>query len=136
MPKVSIALVQDSQTNGVNIHSEDIYQNDNGTARGNLGWRRKMSNTSRFKVISRKTVRFSSSQQDITSGGDIEKNGQVVRFQMSCSFPNGLRVQCLRGQTTADVAKVVDNSFHIIASATDISVAPVIAYTSRMRFVG
>ena len=49
MPKYSIALVQDSQTNGVSINSEDIYQNYIVTARGNLCWKRSMSNTSRFK---------------------------------------------------------------------------------------
>ena len=95
-----------------------------------------MSNTSRFKVIRRKTISYSNSQQNITSIGDIERNGQVFRFQMSCSFPICLPVQFLTGQTTADVANVVDNIFHIIAASTDISVAPVIAYTSRMRFVG
>ena len=95
-----------------------------------------MSNTSRFKVIRKKTGSFSNRQQTLTSVGDIERYGQPVRFQMNCSFPNGLPVQFLTGQTTADVANVVDNSFHIIAAATDISATPVIAYTSRMRFVG
>ena len=82
MQKVSIALVQDSQKNGVTINSEDIYQNDIGKARGNLCWKRTKNNTSRVKEIRRKTVSFSNSQQNITSVGDIERNGQVVRFQM------------------------------------------------------
>ena len=59
------------------------------------------------------------------SVGDIERNGQVVRFQMSCSFPIGLPVQFLTGQTTADVAKEADNSIPRITAATDISVVPV-----------
>ena len=87
-------------------------------------------------MFRRTTVSFSNRPQNITSVGDIARYGQQVRFQMSCSFPNGLPDQFLIGQTTADVAKGVDNSFHLIAAATDISVAPVIAYTSRMRFVG
>ena len=95
-----------------------------------------MSNTSRFKVISRKTVSISHRQQNITSVGDIERKGQVVRVQMSGSFPNGLTVQFMTGQTTADVANVIYNSIRIIAAASDIAVAPVIAYSSRMRFVG
>ena len=95
-----------------------------------------MTNTSRFKVFGRTTESFSNSQQDITSVGDIERNGQLVRLQMSCSFPNGLAAQFLTGQTTADVANVVDTSFHIKAAATDISDAQVSADNSRMRFVG
>ena len=95
-----------------------------------------MSNTSRFQAIRRKTVSISNSQQNITSVGDKERNGQVVRFQMSCSFTKGLPVQFLTGQATADVANVVDNSCHIIAAAKVISVTTVIAYTSRMRLVG
>ena len=87
-------------------------------------------------MIRRETVTFSNSQQNKTSVGDIERKGQVVRFQMRCSIPNGLTVPILTGQTAAEVAKEVDNSVHSIAAATDISVAPVIAYSSRMRFVG
>ena len=136
MPYVSISLVQVSQTNGVTINSEDIYQNDIGTARGNLFWKRTMFNTSCIKVTRRKTVSFSNSQQNITSDGDIERTRKAVRFHMRCSFLHGFPVHFLTGNTTADVANVVDNSFHIIAAATAISVAPVIAYTSRMRFVG
>ena len=131
-----MALVQDSQTNGVTKNSEVIYQNGIGTARGNLCWRSTMSNTSRFRVIRRKTVSFSNSQQNITSVGVLERNCHVVRFHMSCSFPNRLPVQNLTGHTTADVANVLDNIFHIIAAATDNSVAPMIAYTYQMRFVG
>ena len=95
-----------------------------------------MSNTSRFKVIRRKTVSFSNSQQNITSGGDLVRHGLVVSFHLSCSFLNGLPVQFLTGQTIPDVANVVDNRFHIIAAATDIFVASVIAYTPLMTLVG
>ena len=42
----------------------------------------------------------------------------------------------MTGQTTADVANVIGDSFRIIAAATDISVAPIVTYTSRMRIVG
>ena len=68
-------------------------------------------------MISRKTVRFSNRQQNITSAGDIYRNGQGVRIQMRCSFPNGLPAPFLTGQTTAAVANVVSNIFRIIASA-------------------
>ena len=54
---------------------------------------------------------------------------------MSWSFTNGLSVQFLTGQTTADVVNVVDTSFHIIAAATGITVAPGIASSSRIRFI-
>ena len=136
MPKVTIALVQAIQSNGVTINSEYINQNDMDTARGNLCRKRTMTNTSRIKVSRRKTVSVSNSQQNITSVVDIERNGPVVRFQMSSSFPTLLPVLFLTFQTPAHVANVADNCFPIIAAATDISFAPLLAYTSRMRFVG
>ena len=84
MPKVSIALVQDSQTKGERRKKEESDQNDNDTARGNRGRKRTKSNTPRFKASRRKTVSITNRQQNITSVGDIERNGKVDRFQMSC----------------------------------------------------
>ena len=95
-----------------------------------------MTRTSGFKVSRRKTVSFAIGQQNITAVGDIEKSGQVVRLRRASSFPNGLPGQYLTGQPTAGETNMVDYRYHIIAAATGISVAPVIACTSRMRFVG
>ena len=136
MPKFSIALVQDSQTNGVTINSEDIYQNDIDPSIFILFSKRPLSNTSRFNVLSRKPVSFSTCQQNITSVGDIERNRQVVSFRLCQSSPNYLPVQVLTGQTTAVVADVVDNRFHMIVAEADISDAPVISYAARLSFVG
>ena len=69
----SIHLVQDRQKNAVPISSEDIYQNDNGTARADLYWKRSISNPSRFKVIRRITVNLSNSHHDITSVSAIAR---------------------------------------------------------------
>ena len=94
-----------------------------------------MSNISRFKVIRTKTVSCSNSQQTITSVGDIERIGTVVGFGMGGSLPIALAVHLQLGQTTADVANMVVKRFHIIAAATNISVAPVVAITSQMRLL-
>ena len=55
---------------------------------------------------------------------------------MCRSFRNGIQVKFMTGQTTAEGENVEDNSYQIIAAATDIYVETEIDYTSRMRFVG
>ena len=86
-------------------------------------------------MIRRKAVSFSDSQQNITSDGDIERNGQVVRFQMSWPFPKSSPVQSLTGQPTADVATVAYNSDHRIDAVRVIADASVIDYSPRIKVV-
>ena len=56
-PVVYIALVLDTQTNGVTLNSEDVFTNPVGNGTLAVAPLRNMSNTGRFKVLKSLTMR-------------------------------------------------------------------------------
>lgn len=131
-PVVSIFLVLDTQTNGAQLNSEDVFTNPAGVA--NTAWApfRNLQYAKRFRVLSHKVVRIPMPQ--ITyDGTNIEQGGVQVPFTMYVPLKN--LVVNFTG-TTAGVSNVTDNSLHVIAYASNISLAPTINYNARVRFVG
>jgi len=136
MPEVYIALVLDTQTNGAQLNSEDVFTNPGGVAYLAATPLRNMSYTERFKVLKIKKIRIP--QASITYNGSqdtIVQNGGQFRFDMFKKL-GGLPVKFTAGSTTANVSGVVDNSLHIIAYCCDTTMGPTISYNARLRFVG
>jgi len=129
-----VALVLDTQTNGAQLNSEDVFTNpgaDTSLASSPL---RNMSYVERFKVLKTKRLRISPLAVTF-DGTNIEQEGAYLPFKFFVKL-GGLPVKFTAGSTTADVAGVVDNSLHIIAYATDVTLGPVISYNARLRFIG
>ena len=138
-PTVFCALVLDRQSNGATLNSEDVFTNPAASALLAVNPLRNMSFTSRFKVLDTWTHTWEPSQlmafndQATTTFASM---GGHKPFVLSKKFKTPLRVTFTTGSTTADIANVIDNSLHVIAYASNLSTAPNIQYTSRMRFVG
>lgn len=130
-----VALVLDTQTNGATLNSEDVFQNPISTPVGNIILQRNMSYTSRFKVLSSKIIPI---RADMWFDGiDGNNQGYQVPFTLKKDL-NGMIVKFVVGTTTADVTNVIDNSLHILCFQTVAGgvPAPLLAYSSRLRFVG
>lgn len=139
LPTVFCALVQDKQSNGATLNSEDVYTNPVASGVCAVNPLRNMSFTSRFKVLDTWQHAFEDNllqafnDQATTT---FAQQGGAVPFTLSKKFKTPLRVTFTTGSTTADIANVIDNSLHVIAFCSSTTTNPNILYNSRMRFVG
>lgn len=130
---VFLALVQDTQTNAVQLNSEDVYNNFTGDAAANSAPFRNMSYTKRFKVLRVKkiTLRIPAMTYD---GTNIEQSGFHTPFNMK--WKGKMPCTFLQASTTADIANCTDNSIQLVGIATNLDLAPRIIASTRMRFYG
>lgn len=130
---VYLALVQDMQTNGATLNSEDVFSNAGAQAVLASSPNRNMSYTQRFKVL--KTKKIALRIPSITwDGTNLEQSGFHTPFKLS--WKGVMPVSFTVGGTTADVANVTNNSLHLIAFCSNTGLAPNLNFNARVRFVG
>lgn len=132
LPCVFVALVQDTQTNGAQLNSEDVYTNPVGAALGNVSHFRNLSFSKRFIVHDSVKIMPPLMPAQTWDGTDTNRTGYSIPFKLA--FNGAVKVVC--SSTTANVNQVQDNSFHLIAYCTTTSAASAITYNARTRFVG
>jgi len=129
---VRILLVRDKQTNGVQLNAEDVIASTTGAEPG-ISMFQSAVTLGRFDVCKDKFI----SLQNPTiayDGTNIEQSGMVRPFKMNCKFRKPIVVH-RNGTATAGVAQIVDNSFHIIAAASGVNLAPTLSYQARCVFI-
>lgn len=131
-PQVFVALVQDTQANGATVVSEQVFSNPNDTAYVNTYPLRNLQYSARYRVLDHKTVNMAPCYaiNDAAATGSLVCSEQTGTLNWKGNMPVTFT------GTTADVANVTDNAFHIIAYSTTTNFNPVISYCSRVRFVG
>lgn len=129
-----IALVLDTQTNGAQLNSEDVFVNVTGVGLASIAPLRNMSYTERFKVLKVKRLRAPPLAISY-DGTNLEQQGFAIPFKMFVNL-GALPIKFTAGSTTANVSGVVDNSIHLIVYASDTALNPLINYNARLRFVG
>lgn len=130
--EVFIALVQDTQTNGAQLNSEDVYTNPSADPILAACPFRNLQFTKRFKVLKTKTIRMP--QPTVAfDGTNIEQGAQDVPFKFNVNLND---LQTTFSGTASLVSNIVDNSLHLVAFANRTELAPAIAYNARLRFVG
>jgi len=129
--KVFVALVLDTQTNGAQCQSEDIYKNlaaDNG---GCVAPLRNLLFGERFRIL--KSELFDMDQTVSVEGADLHSSPAISKtFDWFVNL-NDLPVQFNAG-TTAVIANCVDNSLHMVAFS--VSGLCTMSYNARVRFMG
>ncbi len=129
--KVFIALVQDKQTNGVQLNSEDVFTNPSGAAIGAPLCLRTVFTSNRYNVL--KTFECDISNPSISyDGTNIEQSGLITSFSMY----KKLNMYAQYSSNNGDVSDIVDNSLHLIAYCSSIALVPTLTYNSRVRFIG
>jgi len=128
---VFIALVLDTQTNGAQLNSEDVYTNPSGTVQTLPFVFRNLQFISRFQILA--TRRISISRPTLTwDGTNMEMGGLSVPFIIY----KKLNITVNFSNTSAVIANVTDNSLHVVAFSSSSSLVPRLVYNSRVRFVG
>ncbi len=129
---IAIWLVLDKQTNGATITSENVFVNKSGGAFGGTSLMRNLQFTSRYRILDK--VEFTLPTPAISGDStNFDLFGTVTKWSLSANLKN---MGVLFSNTTETVANIIDNSLHILATCTSLSMAPAITYNSRLRFVG
>lgn len=130
---VFLAMVQDTQTNGAQLNSEDVFTNPTGVALTAADPFRNLSFTRRFKILRMKRIvlKIPSLTWD---GTNVEQTGFHQNFKLK--WKGKMPVTFTTGSTTADIANVTDNSIQLIGYCTNSSLAPNVTANVRTRFYG
>lgn len=133
---VFVALVLDTQTNGAQLNSEDVFTvAGSATSVLNGAPLRNLEYGSRFRVLRSECFVFEPGNM-VYDGTNVETAGVTKKIEWFHRFKDPLVVNFDSG-TTASVANVIDNSLHIVAFGSDSSAnAPDLSYLARIRFVG
>lgn len=126
-----IALVLDTQCNGLTIASEDVFMTPDTTSVALYATPlRNLLTGGRFRIIKMKKWVFNSPSFS-WDGTNMEVAGMVRNFKI---FKKMRLPIDFNAGTTASVANVQNNALHVIAWASDANVG--IAYNARIRFIG
>jgi len=129
---VFIAIVLDTQTNGAQLNSEDVYTNPGGSSANNTCLQRNLQYSSRFRVL--KTFKLDFNNPPLSyDGTDMEALGQSQSIEAHLDNLN-IKVSC--SATTGTVAAITDNSLHVVGFCTNGTETVNLTYTSRIRFMG
>lgn len=127
---VRIVLYLDKQTNATQAQGEQLFATS--TTGGGVNSFQNTANFGRFWVLKDKMVRFDGPNLS-WDGSNIEQQGQIRTFKMNCwlKAPVSMRFNATNGGTIADI---VDNSFHVLANATNTDLAPTLSYVCRVCY--
>lgn len=131
--RVMVAIVLDTQTNGAQLNSEDVFTNPRAQTTTAADVLRNLNYGERFKLL--KTQTFVLEDPNMTyDGTNVEINGKSIQFDWYIPLKN-LKI-AFNATEAAGVASVLDNSIHMIAFASSTSPQCAVTYNSRMRFIG
>jgi len=131
-PSCFIAIVLDTQTNGAQLNSEDVYLNPAASSANNSCLQRNLQYSSRFRVL--KTFKIDFNNPSVSyDGTNIEGLGQSQSIEAHLDNLN-IKVGC--SATTGTVAAITDNSLHVVGFSTNGTETVNLTYTSRIRFMG
>jgi len=130
--KVFVAVVLDTQTNGAQLNSEDVFKNTSADASTVCDPMKNLLFGSRFRIL--KSQVYDLTPTGTFGAGTGAHYGTQREFDWYIPFKGGLPVN-LNAGTTADVANVIDNSIHVVAFA-NVNNSCELAYNARIRFQG
>lgn len=131
--EILLAFVQDTQTNGAQLNSEDVFTNPGGNALTAASPFRNMSYTSRFKIL--KMKQFNLRIPTLTfDGTNIEQTG--FHSKINLKWKGKVPVTFTTASTTADIANVTDNSVQLVGFCSSTTLAPTLVANVRCRFYG
>jgi len=127
---IRLLLVQDQQTNGAQLNSEDVLSS--GDASSATNFFQNPAFFGRFRVL--KDKRISVQNPTLTyDGTNIEQSGMIKLWKMTIKFkkPVVVHFNATNGGTIADL---VDNGLHFIAGCSNVSFTPTLSYYSRVSY--
>jgi len=130
--KVRIVLVLDQQTNAAQMTGASLF-NDASAAASTVNTFQNPNFFGRFRVLKDKMFQLSNMNIAQDAVGNLFQQGAKINFKFAVNFKDPIEVHfnATNGGTVADI---VDNSFHIVAGADQITYAPAVSYYSRVCY--
>ncbi len=133
-PKGVVYLVMDTQTNGAQLDSENVFHNQGATVALCDHPVRDLTFGRRFVIL--KKWRFNFAGKEVYTGEDatsttVNRIGSSIGFEMHRKF----RIPVRYNDGSATVASIVDNSLHLISWCAGQN-QTTLSYNARLRFVG
>lgn len=131
---IRLSLVQDNQTNGVQMQGEEVYRSE-GAAALNVHSHRSLDNLDRFRVLKDKVMILQNPNavNDTGSTGGIVQQGLARTFKLTHKFANPPTVN-FNGTNGGTIADTVNTSWHVIGCTDSAALAPQIVYTCRVYY--
>lgn len=130
---IRLLLVQDTQTNSAQMTGAQLF-NDASSALTTLQSFQNPNNFGRFKVLRDKMMVFQNiNMAGSPAGTDLVQSGMAQRFKLNFVFPGGVSVR-FNNTNGGTVADIIDNSFHIVCAAQNITMSPQLYYYSRVCY--
>lgn len=132
MPFVRLALVQDTQSNGVQMQGEQVFAPADPTNTLTPLAFQTVANFGKFKVLKDKFIQCPMVTTSY-DGTNMESNGYVVPFKWTIKFKNPV---CVKFNSTggSTIADIVDNSWHIIGTAVNGGINASLHYNARTYY--
>jgi len=128
---IRLILVLDKQTNATQLTASDVISS--GGANTMLAGFQNTAAFGRFQVMKDKFITLKD-PNFAYDGTNFEQNGLITPWKITHKFRGkGLQIR-FNNTNAGTVADIVDNSFHVLAGATDINLAPKISYKSRVVY--
>lgn len=131
--KVFLALVLDTQSNGAQLNSEDVFKNLSASIFGATTPLRNLLFAQRFRVLKQELFDMDAYNVGVEATNLHSMAGNSKCFEWFLPLKD-LPVNFNAG-TTASIANVVDNSLHIIGYSTGAGNCT-LTYNARIRFQG
>lgn len=132
---VRVWVILDTQTNGAQLNSEDVFVNTLNNDQTVATPLRNMLFGRRFKVLATRTFVMPANTFQLEEGPLHYQNGSIHPINIMLKK---LRIPVRFNASAAGVASVVDNSIHVIACHNDAGTVSTFGlhYNARVRFVG
>lgn len=131
---VFVALVLDTQTNGAQLNSEDVYINPGGSHQ-KVTPLRNLQYTSRFRVLDTARVEFSNTNVYSLPLAVPPETGFSSGMMGTFTLSKKLEVPVTFTGAGSTVSTVMDNSLHIVAISSHDQGCQM-HYNARIRFIG
>ncbi len=128
---VAIYLVWDKQTNGAQFNSEDVMINTSTNVTTMSKAFRNLQFIKRFSILDQAHMDFGRAPfTNEDTGANYDTSGDIQSFEFNATLGHVVNYK----NTTAVVASIVDNSYHVMGIASGSGFT--IHYNSRYRFAG
>lgn len=128
-----VAVVLDTQSNGAQLNSEDVFKNTIASANLAQIPQKNLLFGNRFRILKEKIFTARPSLT-ILAANDFSSSSDAMTFKFYIPL-KGMKIN-FNGGTTASIANVIDNSIHVVAFKGTTTEVVAISYNARLRFVG
>lgn len=128
----TVAIVLDTQTNGTQLNSEDVYTNPSASANGNADLLRNLQYSQRFKVLKKWICHDPIGPNFVHNGATYDIGGTSHNISF---YADNLDIKVSTNGTGNTVSSIVDNSLHVVAFTNGVNTVS-LRYNCRIRFVG